>query len=309
MSLQVWLPLNGDLKNYGLVDLPNTSVNDFTYNTTGKIGSCATGRVAWSLNEEILGNQWSVAMWIKATSAFGSANNILFCKNIKTSTDCQIYFSIINGTSLNLGINGPSSSFSVNYTFNLNTWYHIAATYNGNIGSLYINGELKKTGTVSTAMPTGRLNMNICGRSTNDGNTTTTGNLSGLNFNDFRLYDHCLSLKEIKEIYKSLILHYKLDGSIKSGINLITNGFGDLGILNWSDSNKVSTDTPTENTSIKQSFYNQRTIEKIKIYNSHRYEFSCYVKSTGTSGSTYPSFQPYDIDGKALNNYHIADGF
>ena len=39
MSLQVWLPLNGNLKNYGLSDMQFTN-NSAVVNTTGKIGSC-----------------------------------------------------------------------------------------------------------------------------------------------------------------------------------------------------------------------------------------------------------------------------
>lgn len=310
MALQIWLPLNGNLNNLGLYNLlkDNPTQNTFSYNTNGKIGSCATGICAWKLNNDILGNEWSVALWFKTTTAFGSNNNVLFCKNISGSTDCQIYFSIINGTSLNVGVNGPSSNLSQAFTFNTDTWYHVATTYDGNKVSLYINGIFQKSTIVTTAKPENRLNIRINGRSTNEANTSGTGQLSGYNFNDFRLYNHCLSQKEVEEISKGLILHYKFNEDWISSMNLIYNGFGELGDINWTSSARVSTDVPP-NTTIKQSYYNQAMIEKIPIYSTDTYQFSCYVKSTGTSGATYPSFDPYDIDNNFIYYYQEPEGF
>lgn len=44
--------------------------------------------------------------------------------------------------------------------------------------------------------------------------------------NDFRIYNHALSLKEVKEISKGLVLHYPLNQNVGLGLNLIKNGFG-----------------------------------------------------------------------------------
>lgn len=42
MSLQIWLPLNGNLKNYGVSGLTfkNVSSSNTTSSTAGNIGSC-----------------------------------------------------------------------------------------------------------------------------------------------------------------------------------------------------------------------------------------------------------------------------
>ena len=163
MSLVVWLPLINNIENQGTEILPSPTVNTMTKNTTyGKLSSSSMiGRSLWHLSEEILGNAWSVCTWINS-SYFDQYNNIIFCKNIKDSQDCQIYFSIINNSQLNVGVNGPSGSLAyTSQTFALNTWYHVATTYDGSKVSLYINGALVKSGTVSTAMPIGRLNMGI----------------------------------------------------------------------------------------------------------------------------------------------------
>lgn len=289
MSLQVWLPLNGDLHNQGLISLPDTSVNTFSY-SNGKIGQCATGRVAWHLDDEILGNTWSVAMWVKPES-LGTANNVLFCKNGTSSTDCHIYFSIISTTRLNLGVNGPSSSVTATgQTFTTGTWYHVAATYDGTTATIYLNGVELKHDTVTTACPTGRLNMNINGRSTNAANTGVTGHIT-CSFNDFRLYDNCLSAAEIKEISQGLVLHYKLDSPyIEPTTNLLT----------AAESYANLTALPVKHATSTSTAYNDGTITRSAGNNIVTY--SAYITNI-SNGYIYPRIRGLTEDGSTWGSY------
>ena len=218
MSLKVWLPLNGDLENKGISNLSNFSFNSFTQQSDGKIGKCYSGQGVYHIAEELLQNSWSLCAWVKASS-WSTYNDIILCKNTSSSDDCQFYFSVIDGTTLNLGVNAGSSSASFSYTFATNTWYHVAATYNGSTYALYINGEQKKTGTIANALKTGMNNIGINCRSSNAAGTAQTGD-SGKKLNDVRIYDNALSAAEVKEISQGLVLHYKLDGNDIPNTNL-----------------------------------------------------------------------------------------
>jgi hypothetical protein len=103
-------------------------------------------------------------------------------------------------------------------TLQLNTWYHLAICVSGSTGYMYINGELKNTISIT---PKEASNLVIGGRSTNAAGTTFTGYTNAY-YNDIRIYDHCLSKKEVHELAKGLILHYPLDNNGMGGTNLIT---------------------------------------------------------------------------------------
>ena len=93
-------------------------------------------------------------------------------------------------------------------------------TSNGSIMSLYLNGALKSTTNISgnpTPYITGHLQI---------GYSEVMGVSESLfhgSLNDIRIYDHCLSKQEVKEIAQGLVLHYKLNG-VNGGIgeNLYT---------------------------------------------------------------------------------------
>lgn len=224
MALLLWIPCtDGTDKNQGIKNFPTPSYKSFGSNTSGKLGQCCYGTgLIYHMSEEILDNNWTIAMWVKA-SGWSQYNDILFCKNAASSDASNFYFSIINGTQLNLGINGGSSSAGYyKYTFNNNVWYHVAATYDGTKWVLYINGVQVKTGNRTSTYLTGMNNLCIGNRSTNAAGTGFAG-ASNKYFNDVRVYDHALSAKEVHILSQGLVLHYPLSREGFGLDNLIIN--------------------------------------------------------------------------------------
>lgn len=84
---------------------------------------------------------------------------------------------------------------------NLNQWYHVVVTATPKETKLYINGDLVSTG----------AGLEIDFRSVRIGTRYSNSDyLNGL-MDDVRIYDHALSLKEVKDLSKGLALYYPFD--------------------------------------------------------------------------------------------------
>ena len=99
------------------------------------------------------------------------------------------------------------------FTLPFDTWVHIFLTYDKikNLLGLWINGELKYTSNqvAFTDAPNRNLTINFGSIAGGNGPSAKIP----FSINDIRIYDHCLSPKEVKEIARGLILHYKFDES------------------------------------------------------------------------------------------------
>lgn len=216
MSLLVWLPLTKDIKNYGLSDI-NFKTNGATLATNeGKIGPChyLNGKTISCSNFTLLetATEFSACCWVKFTS-FPTAGNNAYCICLNNTSTSNYKF--ILGVFSASDSDGTTASFRLNILskssisgLKLNKWYHLAVCISGTTGYMYIDGELKKTVTGLTS--TAATNLVIGGRSTNAAGTTFTGVSASAYYNDIRIYNHCLSQKEIKTISKGLIAHYPL---------------------------------------------------------------------------------------------------
>ena len=208
MSLKVWIPgTTGTAKNQGLLQLPSPSYNSISEVSAGKLGKAIQGQICYHLSSDPCPSQWSVSCWTKFTSGYAVYNNIILCLNTSDSEDSKFYLSIVNNTTLNIG-RGSSSTVQYNLSgnFQVNTWYHLAATFDGTTTKLYLNGSLVNSNTGGSTKSA--VNLTIGGRSTNVNGTSTTG--VGWATNDVRIYDNCLTPEEVKHISQGLVAHYTL---------------------------------------------------------------------------------------------------
>lgn len=223
MSLQIWLPLNGDLHNQGLSNLTVTN-NGATVNNSGKIGKCyqltssSSQKITIAMSPTVMNSVGSLACWVKFNSLPSSSG--WFCLMQLGASGgfaaCRLGMYLEYASGINISINGSSTGANYKaYTFTTGTWYHICAVYDGTNVKLYINGteQLNKTASVGS-YTTAATTLSIGG---------TNNYYANGCFNDARYYNHALSPKEVEEISKGLVLHYKLDYGGIGNLNMLTN--------------------------------------------------------------------------------------
>lgn len=232
MSLQAWYPFNGNLENLGLGDLDLHPIFTPSYNTFGKVTEQCLGRgqFGWSgeQSKKVLNNKaLSFCFWIKPNSSNGSG--LLFGQNQSELANRRFcIFTYPTNNDLHLDWKNNSGQILISETvwygvFSSDVWTHCVITYEyPNVVKIYINGRL-----YSAPAPTGNINDVI------DYNTVTEFFVAfeNKNINDFRIYDHCLSPKEVKEISKGLMLHYPLNNNGLGCKNLLVDNFNAITTL------------------------------------------------------------------------------
>ena len=210
MALKVWLPLNGNLKNNGTSNSV-IAVSGATVNTSGKLGSCYSfdGSDDYiSITDSNLysifkggAQPFSIAMWVyhaDSTRAilfgdYGLSGSISFNIELYTSHGVRFYWN-------------ANPDYNTTIDVGASTWTHIAITYDGSSLCSYKNGSLVNTRSGALASLSKTSGAFYLGRDSRTGTTVLNGRL-----NDVRIYDHCLSVTEIKEIARGLVCHYPLD--------------------------------------------------------------------------------------------------
>lgn len=318
MALQVWLPLDGDLRNQGLdgSKIPSLMGSGITY-TEGKIGQAATFPNNCNSCIHMPGlrlQTGSFAAWLKVNGAGGSSRQCLISEGRDSYNDGVEIYTSQAGTTLYF----KAHEKILSTTIELNKWYHIVGTFGNQKIQLFLNGELKSSNTYTTDMTYQYASDLTLGKMSYFYNSTSNYFAFNGKLNDVRIYDHALSYKEVKELAKGLILHYRLS---KPMPNLLKNGAftslttGNTGLgtgiyaTSWGGyNNGISNPTTNYHACIDQNtfgypvyMYNEtngsrnwkgisQSISKNLIEGSTDYIFSCDVYQTLSGGKIFGGF-------------------
>ena len=208
MSLQVWLPLNGNIENKGLARLNNISTyptgTAITYNEDGFGKSVKLAPRILFYNIPTMYN-FTIAFWAKIDACTVEWADV--CSFTSQAADgsaaAEFRFEATPSTrACSFHNNSPFAITSDSKILIENSqkgeWHHCCVAYNGTELYTYVDGVYKYTSTGLGGCITNRFTLG-------EGSGMTGG------LRDFRIYDECLTAKQIKEISKGLLLHYTMD--------------------------------------------------------------------------------------------------
>ena len=231
MGLIAWYQLNGDTLDYSGYNRHGTN-EGAQISSDSKTGSsyyfdgvndtilCGVGQDFFPLPN------FSISLWFQSlgtvpgTGTYPGLFGLTYGIRLLLDTN-RIEFGLDNGSGF--------ATLSIDLEENLigdGKWHHAVITATDSLRELYLDGALLGTleanWTGETRWPTNGFHI---GRDNNNVNYFFKGFI-----NDFRIYDHILSVAEIKELQKVKILDYKFDSPLQAYENIISSG--DYGVYN-----------------------------------------------------------------------------
>lgn len=251
MALQVWLPFNKDTHNQGIFDKsPAFSASNCSIIDSGKLSKClkttTSGNIDTYYTPKFNVSSISFGGWFKfnkeeiqnaigglnyTSSAVAATGNLIGnCSYggiglIWISNNMYSSGKVLSSINVFGNIRTPSINYNTNQiTINFDEWIHIFYVLNRDKNEMYLykNGELFNTVHLNSYSDWVERYLQINRGGIYGGN----GPAACIPYciNDLRIYDHALTVKEVKEISKGLVVHYQLkDTTIEATTNLCTN--------------------------------------------------------------------------------------
>lgn len=211
MALQVWIPfINGNANNQGI---SNVKINGTaTYGTGGKIGQKylnSSSEIYVDVPEITDTKTCTFAFWayIVSASVTTAWTGVAYFNDKGVNAGSTMRFEVCPKTYAN-GIYCFSNHNNVNYGLTTgcitspangyyDQWVHFCFTSDGTTFKRYMNGKLigecKYDGKAMLGGRFGLKNNHLCYKQ------------------DVRIYDNCLSAREVKELSKGMVCHYPLN--------------------------------------------------------------------------------------------------
>lgn len=194
----------------------NGVASDVTW-VAGKLGQAAsfngsTSYIDSKIGPEIFRSDVSICMWANFLDdsrgiLFGNYNNVGgFVVEKHTSNRLRVYF------------NGSLDYFTPNNVITTAAWHHLAFVRDtrANQWRVYVDGALVGSAASVGAWVMAGMSTVWIGRDIRTGATTTYGSLD-----DVRIYDHALSLREVRDLAMGLAVHYPMSAKAQYYENLL----------------------------------------------------------------------------------------
>ena len=230
MSLAVWLPFTENINTQGLENIKFSAVNSCNASLVsgGKIGKCYSSSSGALVSETKirLGPQLSMFAWVNPDSL----GNMAVCGQLRGTAGTNNS----SGTGACLSINssgaivatiGTTYLVSKNSMVTKGVWTHIGFTLYDRIVKLYKNGLEVYSDTLGSRYAEisdffGVFGGALIVNSSSNPRSVNTSNIFKGKLNDVRAFSHACSAKEVKEMAKGLVLHYKFDDKSITGATI-----------------------------------------------------------------------------------------